>query len=76
MTKLTYDTQAGNLSEAGTYSQLIEHLRLASEACFVLSHYYKANEHESRANGFLMVGQTLEKTVSLVTDLATKGKFQ
>ena len=76
MTKLRYETQAGNISEGATYSQLIEHLRLASEACYVLGHYYKANNQDLRSTGFLMVGGMLEKTVGHVTDLATKGRLQ
>jgi hypothetical protein len=71
--RLIYDTSAGNLSEVGTYSQLIEHLRLAAEAAYVLGHYKKANDEELIGQGFLGIGQLLERTCTQVTALATKG---
>ena len=71
--RLHLETQGGNLSEAVTFSQLIEHLRLAAEAAYVLGHHKKANDDELIGTGFLGVGQLLEKTVDQVTKLATKG---
>lgn len=71
--RLIYDTSAGNLSEVGTYSQLIEHLRLAAEAAYVLGHYKKANDEELTGQGFLAIGQLLERICTQVTTLATKG---
>lgn len=74
--RLRYDTEAGNLSSAGTYSQLTEHLRLAQEAALVLGHYYKANDDRTRGEGFLRVGELLGKTCDGVVRLATMGVRQ
>jgi hypothetical protein len=71
--KLPYETQAGYFSEAATYSQLIEYLRLAAEAAYTIGHYKKANDENLIGQGWLAVGQILEKVVMHVTDLATKG---
>lgn len=71
--RLIYETSGGNLSEQGTYGQLIEHLRLAAEAAYVLGHYKKANDEDLIGSGFLGIGQLLEKTCTQVTLLATKG---
>lgn len=68
-----YETIAGQASEAITYSRLIEHLRLASEAAFVLGHLRKANDEELIGSGFLGIGQLLDRTCEQVTQLATKG---
>lgn len=71
--KLILETEAGNLSEATTYSQIIEHLRLASEACYTMGHYLKSNDDDLKGQGFLAIGQMLEKCVVTTTQLATKG---
>ncbi len=72
----TYETSGGQASEAITYSRLVEHLRLASEAAYVLGHLRKANDDELIGSGFLGIGQLLEKAVVQVTKLATKGIMQ
>jgi hypothetical protein len=74
--RLRYDTIGGHLSEAGTYAQLIEHLRLAQEASAMLGHYKKANDNELTGQGFLGISQLLEQVVIRVTKLATKGVTQ
>lgn len=71
--RLRYETTGGNLSESVTFAQLIEHLRLASEAAYILGHYKKANDDELIGQGFLAIGQLLERTVQQTTQLATKG---
>lgn len=71
-----YETEAGQASEAITYSRLCEHLRLAAEACYVLGHLRKANDDELIGTGFLGIGQLLDKMVGQVTLLATKGRLQ
>lgn len=71
--RLPYETIGGALSESVTFSQLIEHLRLGTEAAYALGHYKKANDEELIGIGFLAIGQLLEKTVIQVTQLATKG---
>jgi len=71
----TYETVGGQISESVTYSRLTEHLRLAAEACYALGHYKKANGDELIGSGFLGIGQLLERMVTQVTALATKGKI-
>jgi hypothetical protein len=71
--RLDYETIGGALSESVTYSQLIEHLRLASEASYALGHLRKANDDETIGSGFLGIGQLLERMVTQVTALATRG---
>lgn len=70
-----YETIAGNLDEAATFSRLIERLRLAAEDAYIIGHYKKANDDELIGTGYLAIGQMLEKTVEGVTALATRGKF-
>ena len=72
----TYETVGGQASEAITYSRLIEHLRLASEACATLGHLKKANGDDLIGTGFLGFSQLLDKTTTQVTHLATKGIMQ
>jgi len=70
--RLPYETLGGNISSADTYSQLIEHLRLAEEASYVLGHFFKANDEELKGQGFLAVAEMLRMTGMNVTNLATK----
>jgi len=74
MTRLPYETKGGNFSEGETFAQLTEYLRLASEAAYVLGHYNKENHDTVRGEGFLHVGQNLEKTRELITNLATRSR--
>jgi hypothetical protein len=71
--RLKYETSAGNLSEKVTYSQLVEYLRLSAEAAYTLGHYKKANDDDVVGQGFLAIGQLLERVVTQVTQLATNG---
>jgi hypothetical protein len=72
----TYETEAGQASEALTYQRACEHLRLAAECMYVLGHLRKANDDEVIGSGFLGIGQILEKTVKQVTMLATGSKMK
>ena len=72
MTRLTYETLGGNLSESDTFAQLTEYLRLAAECCFVLGHHRKANDDNLTGTGFLAIGQMLDKTRENAVALATK----
>ena len=71
----TYETEAGQASEAITYSRLCEHLRLAAEACYVIGHLRKASGDDLTGTGFLGCGQLLERMVGQVTAFAMKGKL-
>ena len=65
-----HETEGGKLSEAATFSRLIEHLRYAAEAAYILGHYKKENDDKLIGSGFLGIGQLLEKMVEQVTKLA------
>ena len=71
-----YETEAGQASEAMTYGVMLEHLRLAAEAAYVLGHLRKANDDEVIGSGFLGIGQLLEKVVGQVTKLATGSRMR
>lgn len=68
-----YETVGGQASESITYSRLIEHLRLGSEAAMVLGHLRKANGDELIGSGFLGIAELLDRACVQVTQLATKG---
>ena len=72
----TYETEAGQASEALTYQRACEHLRLAAECMYVLGHLRKANDDEVIGSGFLGIGQLLEKMVGQVTKLATGSRMR
>lgn len=68
----TYETEAGQASEAITYGVLCEHLRLAAEACYTIGHLRKANGDDLISKGFLGIGQLLERMVHQVTSLIAR----
>lgn len=70
-----YETVGGQASESETFSRLLEHLRLASEAAYVIGHLKKANDDTLIGTGFLAIGQLLERMVGQVTTLITKGRL-
>ena len=72
MTRLDYETQGGNLSVNSTFAQLIEHMRKACEAAYILGHQYKAEGDMNRGLGFMACGQVLEQIVKNVTSLANR----
>jgi hypothetical protein len=69
--RLPYETIAGNVSEAATFGQLLEYLRMAEEACYTIGHINKANDDLVRGEGFLKIGKLLAKMRENVTILAT-----
>jgi len=74
--RLPIETRAGIFSEGETFARLIEHLKLAAEDAYLIGHYKKANDEELLGQGWLGIGQMLERTCIGVTDLATKGLRQ
>lgn len=70
-----YELKAGTLSEGETFAKIIERLREAEEQIYILGHYKKENGDELIGQGFLGVGQSLEKMRALLTQLAT-GKIR
>ena len=75
MNRLTYQTTGGNFSEADTFAQLIEYLRLAEEASYAIGHHRKANDDKVTGQGFLAIGEMLKMTQVNITNLAT-GKLR
>ena len=74
--RLDYQTVGGNVSEDLTFLQLLEHLRMAQEACLTLGHLRKAQDDMMLGQGFLAVGEMLKLTIGNVTKLATnKGRL-
>lgn len=75
--RLPYETKGGHFSPAETHLQLLEHLRLAAEACYALGHHAKANNDFLVGQGYLAYGELLEKKIAhVITTLATRGMIQ
>ena len=72
--RLPYETIGGNVSEADTFSQLMEYLRLAEEAAYLLGHLRKANDDSFQGDLWLKVGERFKQMQGLVTSLA-QGKI-
>jgi hypothetical protein len=69
--RLPYETIGGAISEADTFAQLLEHLRMAEEAAYMIGHLNKSNDQPIRGQGFLAIGEMLKLTQINVTKLAT-----
>jgi len=61
-------------TESEKFSELVEHLRKAAEAAYMIGHLRRDSDEQS-SHGFLGIGQLLERIVIQVTALATKGRF-
>jgi predicted nucleotide-binding protein (sugar kinase/HSP70/actin superfamily) len=72
VTRLPYETIGGQVSEADTFSQLIEHLRLAEEAAYTIGHLRKMQDDNLTGQGWLAVGEMLKMTQINVTNFATR----
>jgi hypothetical protein len=70
-TRLPYETKGGNFSPAETITQMTEYARLMSECAYSLSHHYKANGDDFRADGLRRIGQNMEKMAQYVIQLST-----
>lgn len=71
----TYETKGGELSAGDTYAKIIEYITLLEEQCYILGHYYKAQDDWHKGQGFLAVGEMMKMFQIHVTDLAT-GKLR
>ena len=69
--RLPYETKGGNVSEADTFAQLLEYLRMAQEAAYTLGHLRKANDDEVTGQGFIAVGEMFKPIIKNITTLAT-----
>ncbi len=70
--RLPYETIAGQVSEADTFAQLLEYIRLAEEACYVIGHLNKTCGQDLKGQGFLAMGEMLKLTGVNITKLATQ----
>lgn len=69
--RLPYETKAGNFAEAETLMQLIEHLRLAAEAAYMIGHHRKENGDLLVGQMFLANGEAYENACKFMTRMAT-----
>ena len=79
--RLPYETRAGSISEADTFAQLMEHLRMAEEACYTLGHLAKMQSDDLKGQGWLAIGEMFKLSQINVTNIATgsmrkKGGFR
>lgn len=71
--RLLIETRAGQPSEADTFAQLLEYLRLAEEAAYTIGHLRQMQDDKLVGKGWLAVGEMLKMTQANVTKLATQG---
>lgn len=69
--RLPYSTTGGQVSEADTFAQMLEYLRMAEEAAYTIGHLRKANDDELTGQGWLAIGEMLKMTQRNITKLAT-----
>ena len=70
--RLPYETKAGEFSEAESFLQLMEHLKLAAEGLFAIGHFRKENGDLATGECFLVMGRSLEALAHTVTRTATR----
>lgn len=63
-------------TETDIFTRVLENLRMAEEAAYILGHFYKANDDFAHGQGFLAVGEMLKMTQINVTNLATRSLRQ
>jgi len=71
-----HETRGGVFSRSDTFAKMIEHLRLAAEASYMIGHHMKEDGDNMRGQGFLAIGQMLEEVVKSATKLAIKRMSQ
>ena len=76
MTRLPYETKGGAFSEGEAFAQLIEHLRLATEAALAIGHLNNSHKNTIRGDGFIQIGQMLDRIRLKTTRFATTGRMQ
>lgn len=63
---------ANQPTEGEVFSRLLERLKLAEEASYIIGHLYKAQDDFEYGQGFLAVGEMLRMTQINVTNIATR----
>lgn len=70
-----WETSAGYVSESATYAKLIEYVRLASEQAIMMGHLRKGAGQDLSGQGFLAIGELLQRAETQITKLAmSKGQ--
>jgi len=59
-------------TEGELYSQLMEHIRKAQEACAMMAHLRKANGDDRNSLAWLEVSENFKKTQHVLTHLAMR----
>ena len=59
-------------TESEIYTHMIEQLRLAEEAAYIIGHFYKAQDDFEYGQGFLSMGEMLKYTQTSVMNIATR----
>ena len=59
-------------TESEIYTHMIENLRLAEEAAYIIGHFYKAQDDFEYGQGFLSMGEMLKYTQTSVMNIATR----
>jgi hypothetical protein len=70
VTRLKIESIAGNPSEADTFAQLLEYLRLAQEASAVIGHLRKANDDDITGDMWILIAEMFKRMEGRVTQLA------
>lgn len=63
-------------TESILFTRVMENLRMAEEAAYILGHFYKAQDDFAHGQGFLAVGELLKMTQTNITNIATKSLRQ
>lgn len=63
-------------TESDIYTRVMENLRMAEEAAYILGHFYKAQDDFAHGQGLLAVGELLKMTQHNITNIATKSLRQ
>lgn len=75
MTRLFHETKAGDVSEGETFARAIENLRLVIEDVYTLGHLNNSHNNTVRGDGFVQIGQLLERVRVKFTEFATTGRM-
>jgi hypothetical protein len=71
-----YEMKAGQFSRGDTYSRITNNMRDIIDDLYALGHDDKENHHFARGQGFLDMGQRLERFLQLLSQLETRGHIQ
>lgn len=76
MTRLPYETKAGNFSRGETVKQAGEYARLLAECYYILGHDDKGAGHSTRGDLLIKAGEKMEQQHKLILMMETRGVKQ